>query len=59
MRHIIQIHQDNDYISHDKIQIPVLFSLTDDGKRVYDEELMHDMLKDHIDSIIKHERNYE
>ena len=59
MRHTIQIHQDSDYPSHDKIQIPVLFSLTDDGKRVYDEELMHDMLKDHIDSIIKHEKVYE
>ena len=54
-----QLHQDNDYPSHDKIQIPVLFSLTDDGKRIYDFELMHDIIKGHIDSIIKHEKHYD
>ena len=59
MRHTIQIHKDNDYPQHDKILIPVLFSLTDDGKRVYDEELMHDILKDHIEAIEKHEKVYE
>jgi len=59
MRHTIQIHKDNDYPQHDKILVPVLFSLTDDGKRVYDEELMHDILKDHIEAIEKHEKNYE
>ena len=44
MRHTIQIHKDNDYPQHDKILVPVLFSLTDEGKRVYDVELMHDIL---------------
>jgi hypothetical protein len=58
MRHTIQIHKDNDYPQHDKILVPVLFSLTDDGKRVYDTELMHDILKDHIESIVEHEKHY-
>ena len=37
---------------------PYLFSLTDEGKRVYDVELMHDILKDHIESIVEHEKHY-
>jgi len=58
MRHTIQIHKDNDYPHHDKIEVPVLFSLTDEGERLYDTELMHDILKDHIESIVEHEKNY-
>jgi len=59
MRHTIQIHKDNDHPQHDKILVPVLFSLTDEGKRVYDVELMHDILKDHIESIVEHEKHYD
>lgn len=59
MKHTILIHKDNDYPQHDKILVPVLFSLTDDGKRVYDTELMYDILKDHIESIVEHEKNYD
>ena len=58
MKHTIQIHKDNDYPQHDKILVPVLFSLTVVGERVYDTELMHDILKDHIESIIEHEKVY-
>lgn len=57
--HTIQIHKDNDYPHHDKILIPVLFSLTDEGKRVYDVELMHEILRDYIEGIIEHEKVYE
>tara|TARA_B100001093_G_scaffold347651_1_gene332267 strand:- start:15081 stop:15263 length:183 start_codon:yes stop_codon:yes gene_type:complete len=56
--HTIQIHKDNDYPHHDKILIPVLFSLTDEGERVYDVELMHEILRDYIEGIIEHEKVY-
>ena len=57
--HTIQIHKDNDYPHHEKILNPVLFSLTDEGKRVYDVELMHEILRDYIEGIIEHEKVYE
>ena len=59
MRHTIQVYLDADYETYDHIQIPVLFYLTDEGKRVYDVELMHDILKDHIESIVEHEKHYD
>jgi len=58
MRHTIQIHKDNDYPQHDKILVPVLFSLTDDGKRLYDREAMTNYLEDILNGIEEHEKHY-
>ena len=41
------------------IQIPVLFYLTDEGKRVYDTETMKRILKEQIESIEEHEKHYD
>ena len=59
MRHTIQIHKDNDYPQHDKILVPVLFYLTDEGKRVYDTETMNKILKEQIEGIVEHEKHYD
>ena len=53
------MHFEDNYESYDKIEIPVLFYLTDEGKRVYDSETMKEILSNHIESIIEHEKNYE
>jgi hypothetical protein len=54
-----QCHKAQGYENHDKIEIPVIFSLTDDGKRLYDRETMEDTLNDIITSIEEHEKVYE
>ncbi|MDG1089553.1 MAG: hypothetical protein P8P37_01645 [Candidatus Marinimicrobia bacterium] len=59
MQKVIQVHLDSDYETYDHIQIPVLFYLTDEGKRVYDTETMKKILKEQIESIEKHEKVYE
>ena len=59
MQKTIQVYLDSDYDTYDHIQIPVLFYLTDEGKRVYDTETMKTILKDQISSIEEHEKNYE
>lgn len=59
MQKTIQVYLDSDYETYDHIQIPVLFYLTDEGKRVYDTETMKTILKDQISSIEEHEKNYE
>ena len=59
MRHTIQIHKDNDYPQHDKILVPVLFSLTKGCERVYDRETMTDYLEDILNGIEEHEKHYE
>ena len=55
----ITIHKVSDYTYNDRVEIPVIFSLTDDGKRVYDVELMQDIFDEMIKSIIEHEKVYE
>lgn len=52
-------YRDSDYLNYDRIEVPLLFSLTDDGKREYDVEEMQDILNSQIKSIIEHEKNYE
>ena len=39
----------------DKIEIPVLFSLTEESGRVYDRETMCEYLHDIIDNLERHE----
>jgi len=58
MKQTILTHKDSDYPYNDRIEVPVIFHLTDDGKRVYDVELMHEILRDHIESITEHEKHY-
>ena len=55
----ITIHKVSDYTYNDRVEIPVIFSLADDGKRVYDVELMQDIFDEMIRSIIEHEKVYE
>tara|TARA_B100000085_G_scaffold264351_1_gene271209 strand:+ start:61 stop:243 length:183 start_codon:yes stop_codon:yes gene_type:complete len=52
-------HKVSDYTYNDRIEIPVIFSLTDDGKRVYNVETMQDIFDEMIKSIKEHEKNYE
>lgn len=52
-------HKVSDYTYNDRIEIPVIFSLTDDGKRIYDVELMQDIFDEMMESIKEHEKNYE
>lgn len=55
----IQCHKVSGHDYHDKIELPVLFSLTDDGKRLYDRETMTDYLEDILNSIEEHEKVYD
>jgi hypothetical protein len=41
------------------MEIPVIFKLTDEGKRVYDVETMQEILNKMLESIIEHEKVYE
>jgi|TARA_R110000772_G_scaffold182603_4_gene293873 hypothetical protein len=59
MQKTIQVYLDSDYDTYDHIQIPVLFYLTDEGKRVYDTETMKRILKEQIESIEEHEKHYD
>ena len=43
----------------DKIELPVLFGLTQDGKRLYDRETMTDYLNDILDGLDKNEELYQ
>ena len=52
-------HKVSDYTYNDRIEIPVIFSLTDDGKRVYNVETMQDIFDEMIKSIKEHEKVYE
>lgn len=52
-------HKVSDYTYNDRIEIPVIFSLTDDGKRIYNAELMQDIFDEMMESIKEHEKNYE
>ncbi len=54
-----QCHKVQGYDNHDKIEIPVLFSLTKGCKRVYDRETMTDYLEDILNQIEQHEKVYE
>ncbi len=59
MKQTILTHKDSDYPYNDRIEIPVIFNLTDDGKRVYDVELMQEIFDQMLNSIIDHEKVYE
>ena len=59
MKQTILTHKDSDYPYNDRMEIPVIFNLTDDGKRVYDLELMQEIFDQMINSIIDHEKVYE
>ena len=51
-------HKVSDYTYNDRIEIPIVFGLTDDGKRVYNVETMQDIFNEMIESIIEHENKY-
>ena len=59
MKQTILTHKDSDYPYNDRIEVPVIFKLTDDGKRVYDVETMQEMFDKMINLIIEHEKVYE
>ena len=59
MQKTIQVYLDADYETYDHIQIPVLFYLTDEGKRVYDTETMNKILKEQTEGIVEHEKHYD
>ena len=59
MKQTILTHKDSDYPYNDRIEVPVIFHLTDDGKRVYDLELMQEIFDQMINSIMDHEKVYE
>ena len=60
MNAVVVTYRDSDYPNYDRIEVPLLFSLTDDGKREYDVEEMQDILNSQIKSIIEHdERHYQ
>jgi len=51
-------HKVSDYTYNDRIEIPVIFSLIDDGKVVYNVETMQDIFDEMIKSLKEHEKNY-
>ena len=51
-------HKVSDYTYNDRIEIPVIFILTDNGERVYDVEMMQEIFDDMIESITEQEKNY-
>ena len=55
----ISVHKVSSYPYNDKMEIPVIFKLTNEGKRVYDVETMQVILNKMIQSIIDHEKVYE
>jgi len=55
----ISIHKVSDYTYNDRIEIPVIFKLTEDGVRVYDLETMQKIFDEMINSIMDHEKVYE
>lgn len=52
-------HKVSDYIYNDRIEIPVIFNLTDEGVRIYDLETMQEIFNNMINSIMDHEKVYE
>ena len=55
----ISIHKVSSYPYNDRMEIPVIFKLTDEGKRIYDVETMQVILNKMIQSLIDHEKVYE
>jgi len=51
-------HKVDGYECADKIELPVLFGLTEGGKRLYDRETMTDYLNDILDNLDRHEELY-
>ena len=56
MKQTILTHKDSSYPYNDRMEIPVIFKLTDEGKRVYDVETMQEVFNKMIESIIEHEK---
>ena len=59
MKQTILTHKDSDYPYNDRIEVPVIFKLTPDGKRVYDVEQMMSLCEQMIIKIKEHEKVYE
>jgi len=59
MKQTILTHKDSDYPCNDRIEIPVIFNLTDEGVRVYDLETMQKIFDEMINSIMDHEEVYK
>ena len=55
---VTQTHKVKGYDNHDKIEIPVVFHLTEECGRVYDRESMSEYLHNIIDRIEEHEKVY-
>lgn len=55
----ISIHKVSSYPYNDRMEIPVIFKLTREGKRVYDVETMQEIFNKMVNLIIEHEKNYE
>ena len=55
----ISVHKVSSNPYNDKMEIPVIFKLTREGKRVYDVETMQVILNKMIQSLIDHEKVYE
>jgi len=56
---VTQCHKVSGYDYHDKIEVPVIFKLTPDGKRRYDVEEMMSLCEQMIIQIKEHEKNYQ
>lgn len=56
---VAQCYKVQGYENHDKIEIPVIFSLTEECGRVYDRESMEEYLHDILNSIEEHEKHYQ
>lgn len=54
-----QYHQVRGYDFNEKIEVPVIFKLTPDGKRVYNVEEMMSLCEQMIIKIKENEKNYE
>jgi hypothetical protein len=59
MKQTILTHKDSDHPYNDRIEIPVIFNLTEDGVRVYDLETMQKIFDKMINSIMDHEKVYQ
>lgn len=59
MKQTILTYKDSDYPYNDRIEIPVIFNLTDEGVRVYDLETMQEIFNNMINSIMDHEKVYQ
>ena len=59
MKQTILTHKDSDYPYNDRMEIPVIFNLDNEGVRIYDLEKMQKIFEEMINSIMDHEKVYE